>query len=170
MKFILQSSLILLTLSACVTPTKLPVAPQPEPSTLIFPFGRYRHQVELQITPEPAHFSFASVVQTSATVIHLVALSPFGTTLLKIHEDRVKNEVTFDVYEPQLNRARDKFKPYYALLRKLLLMPRGAPAEIVHEGHTAKLTFSQWEKNIPRHILVEEPTFSLNIQVEPLDD
>jgi hypothetical protein len=156
---------------------------------LIFPYGRYRHLVELEILGErgPHKYSFEGIVDSQPDQIQLVALSPFHTTLMTVTEDRLTGEIKTQAYMNSLVSKQDKFTEYYSLVRQILILSRKAKDSVdlhvltrsedsnplqlsVRRGAIdAIVELSDYQEKIPREIEVKDPHFSADIKVEPLD-
>lgn len=161
--------LLFLLLGACVSktiqPTILHLTPVLAEKDLLFPYGNYRHHVDLHILKtengKDARFSFDGVAATSESAIHLVILSSFATTLMKIDENRGTGEVKIETYEPRIRPYAGRFGEYYEKLRKIMVL--GAK-----ERPPENVTLSKVEGGIPRHIQVKEANYELQIEVEPV--
>jgi hypothetical protein len=159
---------------------------------LLFPYGTYQHQVkiktELNGGADVKEFSFYGVVQTSQDWVKISMLSPFGTTLVKIQEERQTGKVEFTCFVEAIRKYESKFKDYYSVLRTLLLAPQnpkkldhlrithqspeGLPAEIetVDLEQNAQFRFNKYDEHkIPERIQVQNPKFLIEIQVSGYD-
>jgi hypothetical protein len=178
MKFILMA--LTVALVSCQSPGPRPtvwhLAPLRVPAQLVFPYGHYRHEVTLHLLHGGASdFEFQGVVASSSGNLELVMLSPFGTTLMKMREDRQSGEVTADIYDARIQRYKDKIMEYYELMRRVLLLERATPVndQLTAElalAHPAKVSLTQFKDGIPRKAQVLDSQFKLNIEVEPLDE
>ncbi len=162
--------LLFLLLAACTSTRQSPSISKLMPlgefqsEKLIFPLGHYRHAVKLHIPKaedgKPKDFSFEGIVETSAEKINLVMLSPFHTTIMKIHENVKTGEVNVEAFEERIKKFQSKFIEYYARIRKIFVLEKG---QIAPQG--VKIG----EPATPRIIDIEDPHFHLNIKVYPMD-
>ena len=140
---------------------------------LMFPLGRYFHHVKLAIQTTPGtplkEFSFNGVFQIRAESITIVALSPFGTTIMRINEDRKTGKIDIHIYYPPLEKFETPIREYYGVFRALLISakdPHPATMKIALANATAELHVDQFDKNqIPEKIHVDHPKFALQIEV-----
>ena len=178
----------LFLLAACSsTGYKKVTHPDLERKTL-FPNGVYQHDIQLTI-PSQAElaekdFHFNGVVKISSDAIVVVALSPFGTTLFKIAEDRITHKISDEIYMMQMRKFEPKLLEYYSVLRELLVLrgheevskelvwketsPEGLPirVELAHDQIEAVFKFSKYDKNkIPEEITIEGEHFNVKIKV-----
>jgi hypothetical protein len=161
-------------------PTVLQLPPIATTNELLFPYGHYRHHLTLEILHgedgQSHRYSFDGVAETTPEKIQLVMLSPFNTTLMKVHEDRKSGEVRLETYDSKLRRFENKFVDYYAMLRKIFLSGplREGKASITRKLLNEKgelladLTYSEFKEHVPRHVEVKNKFFTLDIEVEPL--
>lgn len=157
----------------------------------IFPAGSYNHDVKLELVRAPnpekpgeRSFAFKGVVLISGREIRVVALSPFGTTLFKIAENRSTAEVSVVSYVDALKPLEPKFREYYAVLRDMLLAPmapprkgrvrlvksnaQGRPEEIEADQGTepASFFFSAYDPNgVPLQVRIEHARFKVEVKV-----
>lgn len=155
---------------------------------LVFPYGRYRHQVHIQVAgqgkDQTREFSFNAVVVTSPSTVDLVALSPFNTTLMKVHEDRQTGEVRGEAFEERIRQHLDELGRFYPVLRSLLLMPRsgaggddhlqvversvdGEPRVLSYRGRL-NVELMDFQDHMPRRLRMTQAHFQAQVQVEPL--
>jgi len=176
--------LTIFVLLGCVSkpekPTVLQLPPIASTKELLFPYGHYRHHLILEIAHgedgKSHRYSFDGVAETTADKIQLVMLSPFNTTLMKVHEDRQSGEVRLETYDSKLRQFESKFVDYYAMLRKIFLSgplaekkdPVTKPLFNEKGELLADLTYSEFKENVPRHVEVKNKFFTLDIEVEPL--
>lgn len=165
--------------------TNVPITPPRAANELVFPYGHYRHNVELLIRKDQRKFSFTSIVETSDKKIQVVMLSPFNTTLMKISENRESGEVKTDVYESRLKEHQERLGLFYSIIRRLLLLERNAkddgeikivkrssdgPTEIDfrHAPLSAQINLQNYQDHIPEKIAVDNVHFALDVTVEKL--
>lgn len=176
--------MIFLLAASCVSkpekPTVLQLPPIAPTKEMLFPYGHYRHHLTLEIAHgedgKPHRYSFEGVAETGAEKIQLVMLSPFNTTLMKVHENRQSGEVQLETYDSKLRQFENKFVDYYAMLRKIFLSgplseDKGlVTKKLVDEKGVllADLTYSEFKDRVPRHVEVKNRFFTLDIEVEPL--
>lgn len=143
-------------------------------ASMVFPYGHYRHQVQLTIhQPEgDRKISFEGIVETKSERILMVALSPFQTTLMRVEEDRSTGDVTVNCYNEGLRRFQSRFVDYYRAVRQVLLMARTdedlrGDRRFRLEGADGEL--SSYTDRIPRHIEILDPRFGLEIEVTSVE-
>ncbi len=155
---------------------------------MLFPLGTYQHQVRITTAAGPnrasKEFSFSGVVRTSKEEIKIAALSPFGTTLLKIQEDRTTGKVTYESYLESFKKYESKFQDYYSILRLMLISPESPasedhlrilkrnPLHLPDEAETTDLnpnaifSFRKYDENkIPEEVVIQHPKFSVTVRV-----
>lgn len=167
----------------CASPAKH-TGIDPEKSALLFPNGNYVHQVNLNIpsNPDPSKrkFEFRGAVKIAPETIRIVVLSPVGTTLFKMTEDRATGKLTVENYVSQLKPYESRLADYYASLRVLLttarhptgsgfrLDERGRPTslETTVDGRPTKFAFAAYDEHqIPTELRVESATFQVDVKV-----
>ena len=172
-----------LLLVACASPLKH-VSSDPEAGALLFPLGSYIHEVKLSIptNPDPSKrtFEFRGAVRIGEEQIRIVVLSPVGTTLLRMSEDRRTGKVTTENFVPQLKPYEPKLSAYYASLRVLLttlrhqtgsglsLDPKGRPLALEEPvaSRPTKFTFADYDEHqIPTHLKIESEAFYVDVKV-----
>jgi len=180
------SAILLLSigcLGGCASPAKHSGI-DPEKSTLLFPNGNYVHRVKLNIpaNPDPSKrkFEFRGAVKIAPDTIRIVVLSPVGTTLFKMTEDRATGKLTVENYVSQLKPYESRLADYYASLRILLTTARhptgagyrlddhGRPAslETAVDGRPTKFAFADYDEHqIPTELRVESATFQVDVKV-----
>jgi hypothetical protein len=166
--------LVLFILMSCSTAKK-------ERSSLsgesIFPNGVYQHDVKLDFKMEGAKgksFSFKGVASIGDKEIKIIALSPFGTTLSKIQEDRATGKVTCDIYYPQMKAFEDKLLHYYSIFKEALSVKKidgKLPERVEYSAkEKALFLFRKYDKNnIPEEIKVQGQKFEALIKVVGYD-
>jgi hypothetical protein len=188
MKMRATAVLLLFTLSAfgllgCASPVKRVTLP-PEDSPLLFPLGNYVHAVTLEIPENPdakrRHFEFRGAVKIAPEAIRIVVLSPIGTTLFKLSEDRRTGAVTVENYVSELKPYTAKLTEYYASLRVLLTTlrhpagagftfdARGRPLTLEKKisGRPTKFFFDAYDAHqIPTRLRIESRAFNVRVEV-----
>lgn len=176
-------AVLFLVLSACAGPVKK-VTEDPSRSAFLFPHGNYVHQVKLNIptNPDPSKrkFEFRGAVKIAADAIRIVVLSPVGTTLFKMSEDRKTGKITVENFVSQLKPYEAKLADYYSSLRILLTTlrhPEGKGITLDSEGRPLRLdavvaerptkfTFAEYDEHqIPTTLRVESDAFSVDVKV-----
>lgn len=176
-------ALVAFTLAGCAAPTKK-VGVDPERSVFLFPYGNYVHQVKLSIpaNPDPSKrkFEFRGAVKIAEDAIRIVVLSPVGTTLFKISEDRNTGKISVENFVSQLKPYESKLADYYASLRILLTTRRhpegkgialdstGRPLalETLVADRLTKFTFADYDEHqIPTALRVESDSFNVEVKV-----
>ncbi|MBS1961831.1 MAG: hypothetical protein JST04_06420 [Bdellovibrionales bacterium] len=172
-------------LAACAGPAKH-VSADPEKSAFLFPLGNYVHEVKLDIpsNPDPSKrtFTFRGAVKISADAIRIVVLSPIGTTLFRMSEDRATGKVTVENFVDSLKPYESKLTDYYASLRVLLTMLRRPPADTPGlerdpegrplsfktsvDGRPTRFTFARYDEHqIPTALGVVADSFTVDVKV-----
>jgi hypothetical protein len=153
----------------------------------LFPDGTYRHAVQIHIRPGQENsrdFNFNGMVQISADWVKIVVLSPFGTTLSKITENRSTGEIQIENQVSSLKRFESKMREYYASLRILLLAPRAPsqadPLKVIHSfanhlpqdlevfqgNEKIQFTIKKYDEHqVPEEVILKHPKFHVEIEV-----
>lgn len=144
----------------------------------LFPLGLYWHEVNLNITPKtsgatPQHFSFSGVIRLREDTVDIAVLSPFNTTLLKMHEDLKQDLLTTQVFVDDLKKHESKFKEYYRVLKGLLFANREAdgkgPEQLTLSTPNSQIVIYHFthydDHNIPDLISVTHPNFNIEVKV-----
>ena len=157
---------------------------------LLFPGGKYTHQVQLRIpeAPDPSKrsFDFRGIVAISPEVIRIAVLSPFGTTLFRMTENRASGELKVENFVSELKTSEARVREYYADLRKLLLAhvheseaggdevhavsrdSAGRPVRLEANGGSppTRYRLDAWdERGVPLNVKVEGAHFTVTIEV-----
>lgn len=155
---------------------------------LLFPLGTYTHNVHIQPImengKEAREFSFKGIVKIEKDTIRISGLSPFGTTLFKLAEDRRTGKVELVNYIDALKKFESKFMDYYAILKVLLGAPQdfsdkdslrlvsksksGKPEKLETIGlsKNAIFEFKKYDSSgIPEEIQIQHPHFLIDIRV-----
>jgi hypothetical protein len=175
--------LVAIVAAGCATPAKTVSAP-PEASALLFPYGNYVHEVKLSVptNPDPSKrkFEFRGAVKIAEDVIRIVVLSPMGTTIFKMSEDRKTGKVSVENFVPQLKPYESKLTDYYASLRILLTTARhpvgkdftldaaGRPTAYATtiEGRPTLFTFAAYnEHSLPTELKIASDAFNVDVKV-----
>ncbi len=144
----------------------------------LFPLGFYRHEVSLDIVSSaidatPKSFSFSGMIRLQEDAIDIVVLSPFNTTLIKMHEDLILKLVTTQVFVEDLKKHESKFKDYYFVLKALLLAHRDEKGNgpqgftsVDASNQIATYLFTNYDEHgIPDRIRVKHPRFNIEVKV-----
>ena len=90
---------------------------------LLFPYGTYRHNVDLVVlTGEETtskKFNFVGVIQSSTEQIKMTALSPLGMSIFKVVENLRTEQVDVQIFMSSLEKYKNQFSDYYKLIRVL---------------------------------------------------
>lgn len=169
--------LVVLALSACATKPPAPLSVHvpagvgDSRARLVFPYGHYTHDVKLKIQGKK-EFAFEGVVETRPDRIQLTALSPLQTTIMRVVEDRRTGDVTLNCYLSELRPYQSNFSDYYQLVRQVLILERNADDSrgqrrigMQANGRSYEGELSDYRESIPRRIQIDDPRFSLTIQV-----
>lgn len=142
---------------------------------LVFPYGTYKHDVHLEFreppnlaSPNEKVFDLKGIVKIDEKDIKVAALSPFGTTVFTILENRITDEVKVEVYVESLKKLEPKLREYYAVVRAMLLAPMPLSRELPSELRAKEtlLRFSEYDDNkIPLNVLIEHERFNVNVVV-----
>lgn len=140
---------------------------------LLFPDGRYFHHVYLTLSPSVSmpkkKFDFDGILEIKPETIKLIGLSPLGTSLLRITEDRKTGKVDIDVFFPVLKKLQNSILEYYSVVQMMIKTsrnPRSTELKIPLAKETAVLQFETFDKNhFPEKIVVQHPKFSLIIEM-----
>jgi hypothetical protein len=182
MKNILIATLLILSFGACSTGEKKIAFPATISKDLVFPYGVYHHDVELEIKgngeTDPSkriptqNYHFKGIVQITADSIQIVALSPFGTTVFKIMDDLVTGKLHDEVYLARMKPFEPKLIDYYTSLKKLLTAKKIGASEpqFIKLPNDTMITFDKYDsKNIPAIVHIDSKTFTVKIEVESYD-
>lgn len=172
---------ILLFLVSCSSPQK--TFHEEGPRTQVFPNGTYQHEIRLK-QKEGGERTFSGVVQIKEDLITVVGLSPFGSTLFKITEDRKTKNIKTEIYVEAFKKYEDKVAGFYQVIRELMLLKLGqtqapgmkvletesdgAPKKVVLtlEGKEITLSLSNFdEHHIPQNLEVSHPFFQVFVKV-----
>ncbi len=156
----------------CAAPLKK-VTTSPELNEYVFPIGNYTHQVRVHIPtnpdPKKREFQFRGVVRISPDVIRIVALSPVGSTLFKMSEERTTGKVSIETYVSSLKPLEGKLLEYYSALRVLLTARRNPRPSVFSEtvgGEPTEFRFEKYDPaGIPTHLEIRSPIFSVAVEV-----
>jgi hypothetical protein len=189
LRILFQTPIFLVVSACCSCPpaSHSQVAPSVgAAATPLFPLGQYRHDVKIHINEteksKAKDFSFQGLAKIEHDKLELVVLSPFQTTLMKIDENRLTGDVQTQVYSDALKKYQDKFTPYYALLRQILVLPRSGedPIEVTLVPDPSQssiqadslpnevVKFSEYRDHVPHLVEMSDPHFSLQMKVESL--
>jgi hypothetical protein len=167
----------------CSTPSKH-VSADPTRDVLLFPYGNYIHQVKLFLpgVPDPSkrNFEFRGAVKIAAETIHTVVLSPIGTTILTLTEDRATGKVDIKVFVDSLKTYAGNLTEYYASLRVILTMlrhPVGNDVTLDAHGRPVRMKktvgdrptqffFAGYDEHeIPTSLHIENEKFTVDVKV-----
>lgn len=149
----------MLLLSSCA---KAPVKPPP-PGAGVYPYGIYQHRVSIRVKQPAKDFDMKGVVSYKPDRLSVVGLSAFGTTVFRITEDFKTGKIEKEFYLEIMKQNSERFEYFYALIRELLIAPKGADT-FEKRGAKFRLTKPD-ELGIPRRAEIEHPQFDLEIQV-----
>lgn len=171
--------LVVLLLTACST---YRVKNESESRPRLYPNGTYRHSVVLTM-PDGKTQSFQGVVSLSDKQIVVVGLSAFGTTVFRLKDDLGSGKQEVEIFIDQLKKHDSKLREFYALLKRLLLLPAkgmgqgtekrennpdGLPVSLETSGleHNAKLFFEEYDAHkLPLRIRMEGEKFKVEVTV-----
>lgn len=183
---------VLGSVSGCALPQKKQAsAPISADREQLFPNGTYKHNVRLELEqapnpekPDEKRFDLKGLAQVQPEMIKVVGLSPFGTTLFKITENRATGEINVETYVDSLKRVESKIRDYYSVLRHMMIAPmkpgkRGAMklakansdglpevVDLKTRDESATLKFENYDKNkIPQRIQITHPRFKVDVEV-----
>jgi hypothetical protein len=180
---VLAFALSLTFFLGCAAATKH-VKEDPAKGALLFPYGSYIHQVRLNVptNPDPSKrtFEFRGAVKIAPEIIRIAVLSPVGTTLFKMSEDRATGKVTIENFVPSLKPYEGKLADYYASLRVLLTTPRrpeGSGFTLDRQGRPllfetgvaerpTKFEFADYDEHeIPTSLRISSDAFTVDVKV-----
>lgn len=102
-----------------------------------FPNGQYYHSIHLKIL-EPGkderEFRFTGAVSIEPDAIHVVGLSPFGTTIFRIDEDRGSGAISAQVYLDAMKKHEQQLRDFYSVIRLLLLTKKTAGSDLKRDS------------------------------------
>ncbi len=168
-------------LCGCTGPSKkipqtVEVLQTKTPAALVFPLGKYRHDVSVHVFKDEEgkakDYGFSGLAETSKETIRLVALSPLGTTVMKINEDRATGQIEIEIFLDRLKKSEDKIRVLYGLLRKVLLWEKEPAqqtvkmADISEGPMKAKVEFGEIQDGIPNDVKVVSERFEIRIRVK----
>lgn len=113
--------------TACATGPKATVLPR----TRLFPLGTYRHTVTIRLksgtlngNPDgPRSQRFLGVVNLQQDKLTILALSPFGTTVFRLVENRSTGVVDLETEIAALKKVESQIVKYLEPMRVLLSQP-----------------------------------------------
>lgn len=122
-KQILAIIVLALLATACATSPKVT-----GPRTLLFPLGTYRHTVTIQLKngtlngkPDGPHSQrFSGVVNLQKDKLTILALSPFGTTVFRLTENRTTKTVVLETEIAALKKVETQIATYLEPMQLLL--------------------------------------------------
>ena len=185
---------VLFMFAGIISCTHAPLLSEENRGDLLFPYGTYHHNVNVEIlspTGGPL-FQFTGIVQTQKNQIKLVALSGMGSTLFRITEkdsDRLPDEIVpgsveIENYIYQIKKYQPQILNYYSLVREILRAPkdlrdtdkvsvekRNAQEQPVQfhvktNEAEADVQLSQYESSgIPRRFEVNNTGFRIQVEV-----
>lgn len=152
-------------LTACIQKPPAPEAAK-EPRAP-YPFGKYQHQVRIQILkPEHHDFSVTGALSYAADEIKLIGLSPMGTTLFRL-TDTKGSELKTEYFMDALAKADPFIRAFYGDLREALVTPD--PRTKFTKNGTDFIFADLDEKKIPRLIFIANPKFEVTVKVVGYD-
>jgi len=159
--------ILLVTASASSCASSKYTAHSPVSGDQVFAYGAYRHRVSVTIFGANAagnrSIDLDGIVRLSGDMVRLVALSPVGTTLYRVTDDRKTGHVEAMVYAEELKPIEDRLREYYVLLRNVLTARSeeewGAAPElrVVVEGRDSN--------GHPQRFTIEHAMFRASIEV-----
>jgi len=159
MHLILFSTVLLTVLTVSCTHT----LKAPPSSELIYPHGKYQHQVKVQIVQPSRTMDVKGVVESSRESLKVIGISSFGTTVFRIDENYQTGEVHKEFYVDALRRNEERVMSFYNLLKEVLATRKGVTE---FEKHGAKFVLSNPDQNqIYRTMVIQHPQVNLNIEV-----
>jgi hypothetical protein len=159
------------------------------PRTLLFPYGEYRHDVHVHLVkaPEkgPQEMDFHGVVSLQKEKILMLGLSPFGTTLFRVEENRESGDIQIESSIDAIKKHEDRIKNFYKAIREVLTLPisgfeqnpfvqvlgrneKGFPSRFHMKSSQGSLNVDLLKfdaEDIPREIDLDSENFSLKIKV-----
>jgi hypothetical protein len=171
----LTLSLAVFLIFGCTTPSKRISSPDVI-KTAVFPDGIYQHDVALQIhgkEGEKQNNHFRGVVKLKPEAIQIVSLSPFGTTVFKIIDDRVARKVDKEIYVEEMKPYANKIIEYYIVLKAMLLAERDPLAkgfQMIQVNPDTTIRFDHYDSNhIPGLANIHSPQFDADIKITGYD-
>ncbi|MBF0316025.1 MAG: hypothetical protein HQK52_21575 [Oligoflexia bacterium] len=101
-------------------------------SDRIFPYGTYHQQVHLEMLKQNQTYQFNVLLRLSISKITLVALSPFGLTMLQIMHDKTIGKTTLDIYFEDFKRYHQQILDAFKQLIPLIELTK---VDIEPENH-----------------------------------
>lgn len=98
--------------ASCVT--------SPDPAPRPAPHGIYEHIVDVGIDDKPPQ-RFFSVTRLDGRGLHLILLSPFGTTLVRISDDLTGGDPRVETYAEELRPQATRIATLFEALRPVIL-------------------------------------------------
>jgi hypothetical protein len=156
----------------------------------LFPEGIYEHKVELTFSSKAGQKrqSFHGIVQLSLESLQFNALSPFGTTVFRLTENRKTGDIQFENFVSDLAPFETQIRLFYSLVRAVLTAPfeikpsetlsvlakddQGLPRRLqIHALKSSAVVELQKydEQKIPREIHVQHEQFQIQIEVVSYD-
>ena len=178
-KFYSLMLLFALLLSSCATHRK--IIRHGRIANELFPNGTYVHDVHIEISKKE-HFDFTGIVKTDKDAIRISALSPVGTTIFRLQEDRTSETINVDIFYDPIKKHKNRLKELYKALRKMFTVDLHQIKDPAHSkygsagkleeisytlsGKPIRMQFLDYDDyDIPERILIIHPTFSGHIKV-----
>ncbi len=130
---------------------------------MLYPHGTYQHKVNVKIQEPARSVDLRGVIKSAPESLKVVGLSSFNTTVFRIDENLKTGVVEKEFYVDAIRRNEEKFMFFYALLKELLLAPKGQ-TEFDRQGAHFKISKPD-ENNIYRTIEITHPQVNLTIEV-----
>lgn len=171
--------------TSCATHGPATTAGKPERKVL-FPEGTYRHDVRVRLkhanVDGKTEMHFSGVVVLDSNRVKIIGVSPFGTTLFRLTEERlgrvIKLETEIDAMKKSESKLLEIIRPILSLLTMRLPIPENGDFRVVRstrDGWPAELESNSghWiglenydASDVPRRARIRHDAYETEIKVE----
>lgn len=138
-----------------------------QPSNRLFPYGVYKHDVGVTFQQEgkDQFHRFFGILELRPETTRMVALSPFGTTVFRLTEDKKTHQISMEFAFEPLRRLEERFRQFYSMVQASSDLPMDWKQNI---GALEKVGFevvSYRKDGIPKEMKLQNSRFSVRIEV-----
>jgi len=168
----LTSLLLLLLAPGCASSPKSVAPPGAEQRVTLFPNGTYRNNVRVllknAVVNGKKEMRFNGVLDLREETIRIVSVSPFGTTVFRLIEDRKTGDVKLETSVDSLKKAESQIKNYYVPIRTALTLPLSqlsSSRELRVDGYHIQY-FDFDSSGIPLKTLIQSDAFDISVGID----